>query len=216
MNEIEAYYSLTKKAFDLLAPVYNLLTFPLTLVRSQVVDFANPPRDAKILDIATGTGQQALAFAKHGYTVIGVDINESMLAMAKRHNQNNAVNFQAGDATRIPFDDNAFDITCISFALHDMPLLIRQRVIQQMRRVTKPSGAVIIVDYDLPNNKLGRAFLDRLITLYESDYYRQFVASDLEALLREIGVQIVERHSVLFGGVRILKGIKLNPIPEKF
>jgi phosphatidylethanolamine/phosphatidyl-N-methylethanolamine N-methyltransferase len=144
-----------------------------------------------------------------------VDINESMLAIAKRHNKSNAVIFQAGDASRLQFDDNAFDITCISFALHDMPWPIQQRVIQQMRRVTKPNGAVIIVDYDLPDNKLGRAFMYRLIALYESEYYRQFIASDLDTLLKKTGVQIVERRSVLCREVRILKGMKLNPVPNR-
>ena len=67
MTEEQEYYALTKKAFDFLAPMYNIMTLPLIHLRDQVVDFTNAPRGSAILDVATGTGQQAFAFARRGY-----------------------------------------------------------------------------------------------------------------------------------------------------
>ena len=69
MGEEKEYYALTKTTFDVLAPFYNLLTLPLVQVRNQVVAIANVDRGAKVLDVATGTGQQAFAFAKAGHDV---------------------------------------------------------------------------------------------------------------------------------------------------
>jgi len=208
MVEEKEYYALTKKAFDLLAPFYNIMTLPLVRVRNQVVDFAGAGKDSTILDVATGTGQQAFAFAKRGYDVTGVDLTESMLEIARKNNKAGFVKFEIADATHLRFEENSFDVSCISFALHDMPPNIREKVLQEMVRVTKPGGIIGIVDYDLPRNKIGRALIYRLITLYEGEYYKQFIVSDLNSLLRKTNVEVIERVSVLFGAGRIVKGIK--------
>jgi len=208
--EEKEYYSLTKKAFNILAPFYNLMTLPLVRVREQVVDFANAGKDSTVLDVATGTGQQAFAFAKRGYDVIGVDLTESMLEIARKNNKNGLVKFEAADATHLRFENNSFDVSSISFALHDMPLAIREKVLKEMVRVTKMDGVIMIVDYDLPHNKIGRSLVYRLVTLYEGEYYKKFIASDLETLLGETGIEIKEKFSVLLGAGRILKGVKTH------
>ena len=206
--EEKEYYALTKKVFDLLAPFYNIMTVPLVRVRNQVVDFAGAGKGSTILDVATGTGQQAFAFAKRGYDVIGVDLTESMLEIARKNNKGGFVKFETADATHLRFEENRFDVSCISFALHDMPPNIREKVLREMVRVTTPRGVIVIVEYDLPRNKISRALIYRLISLYEGEYYRQFIVSDLDSLLRKTGVEVVERVSVLFGAGRILKGTK--------
>jgi len=208
MAEEKEYYAITKKAFDFLAPFYNIMTLPLVRVRDQVVDFTNAGRGSNILDVATGTGQQAFAFAKRGHTVTGVDLTDSMLDIARKHNKGGLVKLESADATHLRFEANSFDVSCISFALHDMPPNIREKVLLEMVRVTQPGGIIVMVDYDLPRNKISRALIYRLVTLYEGEYYKQFIASDLDSLLRKTGIEFVERLSVLFGAGRILKGIK--------
>jgi demethylmenaquinone methyltransferase/2-methoxy-6-polyprenyl-1,4-benzoquinol methylase len=213
MNKEKEYYALTKKAFDFLAPFYNILTLPLIQVRNQVVAIANVGKGSKVLDVATGTGQQAFAFTRHGHNVTGVDLNESMLEIAEKHNKNGFVTFEVGDATHLRFEKNTFDISCISFALHDMPLNIREQVLREMVRVTKPKGVISIVDYGLPYNKMSRVLIYHFIILYESEYYKRFIGSDLDSLLQKVGIEVVEKVSVLLGAVRILKGIR-NTIDE--
>lgn len=210
MNEELEYYALIERAFNLLAPVYNLMTVPLGKVRHQVVDFSDARANSTILDVATGTGQQAFAFAKAGCDVTAVDLTESMLAIAHKHNLDGKVNFEAGDATRLRFEDESFEITCISFALHDMPLTIRRKVLLEMVRVTRPGGSIVIVDYALPRNRLGRSLFYRLITLYEGEYYKKFIESDLEGLIKAVGIEIIAQRSFLLGAGRMLKGIKPN------
>jgi ubiquinone/menaquinone biosynthesis C-methylase UbiE len=208
MVEEKEYYALTKKVFDFLAPFYNLMTVPLIRVRNQVVDFVNAGKGSTVLDVATGTGQQAFAFAKRGYDVIGVDLTESMLEIARKNNKGGFVKFETADATHLRFEANSFDVSCISFALHDMPPKVREKVLQEMVRVTRPNGVIVIVDYDMPHNKIGRALIYRLITLYEGEYYREFIVSSLNSLLRKTGIEVTERVSILLGAGRILKGLK--------
>ena len=213
--EEKRYYALTKRAFDILAPFYNLITLPLLRVREKVVDCANVSKNATVLDVATGTGQQVFAFAKRGCDVIGVDLTEAMLDIARKHNRDGLVKFEVSDATRLRFEANRFDITCVSFALHDMPLTIREQVLKEMARVTNPNGMIVIVDYELPRRGIGRTLIYRLITLYEGEYYKQFIVSDLEALLKDTNIEVMKKSSILMGAGRILLGTKkVQMIPE--
>ncbi len=207
-HEEEQYYSLIKRAFDILAPVYDLITLPISGVRGRAVAFTNARAGDKVLDIATGTGKQAFAFARRGYDVTGIDLSEAMLKIAKRKNRYPNVRFQTADATGLPFESGSFDVTCISFALHDMPLFIRKKVLKEMVRVTRPDGRIIIVDYALPKNRVGRFIIFHLNKLYESHYYVEFIRSDFEKLLRESGIEVKERLRVMSGAGRILKGAR--------
>ena len=208
VDEAKEYYSLTIRVWHILAPFYDIMTMPLSRVREQVVDFANAMKGSKILDVATGTGEQALAFARNGYDVIGVDLSEDMLRVAERKNSFGNAKFEVADATNLQFEDDSFDVTCISFALHDMPSTIREKVLRQIARVTKPKGMVLIVDYGLPRSKVGRFVVYHLVNLYEGKYYSRFIKSDLVTLLRKTGIEVSEERPVLLGAGRILKGTK--------
>ncbi len=208
-TEEKEYYSLVKKAFDILAPFYDIIVLPVSRVRDKVVNLTNARKGSNILDVATGTGKQAFAFAKRGYAVTGIDLSEAMLKVANKNNKYSNVKFEVADATNLPFEDNSFDVTCVSLALHDMPLTIREKVLTEMNRVTKLQGIIMIVDYALPENRIMRFLIYRFIKLYEGEYYSKFIKSDLKALLLKSGISIKEEHSVLFGTGRILKGINL-------
>jgi demethylmenaquinone methyltransferase/2-methoxy-6-polyprenyl-1,4-benzoquinol methylase len=208
-DEEKAYYSLTRKVFDALAPFYDIVTSPISGVRDKVVAFARAEKGVKVLDVATGTGKQAFAFAQRGYDVIGIDLTEAMLRVATKKNKYKNLKFQMADATKLPFEDGAFDVVSISFALHDMPLTIREKVLMEMLRVTKPTGMIVIVDYALPKNRIGRFLIYRFVRLYEGEYYQQFIESDFMGLLKEAKIEIKEELPALFGAVRILKGAKV-------
>ena len=210
MDEEKEYYALVKKAFDVLAPFYDVVALPIEGVRDKVVDFTNARDGSTILDVATGTGKQAFAFAKRGYDVIGIDLTESMLRIARKNNENGLVKFEVGDGTHLRFEENSYDVSCVSFALHDMPRAIRERVLKEIVRVTKSNGTLVIVDYALPENKVGRFLIYRLVSFYEGEYYRKFIASDLEVLLGETGIEIKVQLPILLGAGRILKGIKVQ------
>jgi demethylmenaquinone methyltransferase/2-methoxy-6-polyprenyl-1,4-benzoquinol methylase len=206
-DEEKKYYLLVKKAFATLAPFYDVVALPFTNVRDRMVNFTNAKKGSKILDVATGTGQQAFAFAKKGYEVIGIDISEAMLNMAKKKNKYRNVRFKVADATDLPFDDNNFDVSSVSFALHDMPLSIRGKVLKEMVRVTKPQGIIIIADYNLPENQISKFLIYHFVALYEAEYYKNFIKSDLETLLHKNRIKITDKDTVMHGVGRVLKGI---------
>lgn len=208
MDEQKEYYALIKKMFKIWAPFYDAFSLPIACLRNKVVDFTKARAGAKILDVASGTGKQAFAFAKKGYDVTGVDLSEDMLRVAKRNNKYQNIKFEIADATCLRFENNSFDVSSISFALHDMPLAIREKVLKEMVRVTKQDGAIIVVDYALPQNKLSRFLVYNLIRIYERLYYSEFITSDLGSLLEKSGIQIKEEVSVMLGAGRIIKGMK--------
>lgn len=89
-----------------------------------------------------------------------------------------------------------------------MPLAIREKALKEMVRVTKSGGTIVIVDYALPESKIGSFLIYRLVSLYEGEYYSKFIESDLETLLMETGIEIKDKLPLLLGAGRILKGIK--------
>lgn len=208
-DEEEKYYSLLKKYASILAPFYDAVTLIISGVRDKVVDFANLRSGSIVLDIGTGTGKQAFAFAKKGYDVVGVDLSEDMLRIANRKNKYENARFQVADASNMPFEDRSFGASCVSFALHDMIPAIREKALRETARVTKQNGTIVIVDYALPKNRISRFLVYHIVKLYEP-YYEEFIKSDLETLLTESGIEIKERLPVLLGAGRIIKGSKMD------
>src|SRR4030042_2785975 len=192
MDEEKEYYLLIKRVFDILAPFYDFVTIHFSRVRDHVVNFTGARNGSRILDVATGTGKQAFAFARRGYDVIGIDLSEAMLKVANKKNKYGNVKFEVGDATNLPFEDNGFDVSCVSFGLHDMPLTIREKALKEMVRVTKKEGMIVIVDYALPKNKTHGFLIYHFVNLYEGKYYPSFTKSDLYELLRRTGIEIKE------------------------
>jgi demethylmenaquinone methyltransferase/2-methoxy-6-polyprenyl-1,4-benzoquinol methylase len=202
-REERDYYALNAKVYRLLAPFYETVVAPIGRLRSEVVSASGAGPDAKVLDVATGTGAQARAFAARCREVVGVDISEPMLRVARSKSRPNLELLHA-DATELPFGDASFDVSSISFALHEMPPSVREAVLKEMMRVTKPQGTIVLVDYTLPRNAVGRFLVYRAVKLYERERYAEFVRSDLGAFLRGLGVEVRMDRSEWLNAVRIV------------
>lgn len=200
------YRRLIKERFKLISPIYNLVTFPLGKLRRKVVKFAELEKNAKILDIGTGTGRQAFAFAKEGYKVIGIDISEEMLKKAKLNNRFPNVSFQITDATKMPFENNHFDGVCASFTLHEMPRQIINQVLDEMVRVTKPQGTVLIIDFAAVKESFSKRLMYHFLSMVEGHMYSQFVQLDLLSFLKHRGIVVEKKWSILWGMGNMLKG----------
>ena len=205
-DEERTYYSLTRRIYPVFAHVYDAVVFPFRRLRHEVAKVVDLGPDSRLLDVATGTGAQAFAFAEKVREVVGIDLSEEMLRVARRKNRFPNVKFQQGDAAHFPFGDASFDASCVSFALHEMPLSIRQQVIREMARVTKPGGTVIVVDYGLPRNRVMSWLAYHAIKLYEPAPYANFVKNDVAALLEGAGIALKYRHPALLGLSQIVTG----------
>jgi len=199
----KGYRSYTRNLFDRWARFYDpfVALFGLGGVRREAVRISGARRGDKVLDVCTGTGAQALEFARRCDDVTGVDLSAGMLAVAGKKDKDGRVRFLRMDATRLGFGDEEFDASCISFGLHEMPPEVREQVLREMGRVTK--GRIVIVDYKPPRNRFRLRLRTALISLYESKYFADFMRSDFEALLARCGLQVQREKAVWLGFVRI-------------
>lgn len=204
-DDTAGYQELTQRVFGRLAPFYDLIAVLVAPLRRRVVAFAAPPAGAAVLDVATGTGAQALAFARAGCTVVGIDLVDEMLAVARRKRDAERVRFARMDATRLEFAPASFDLVTISFGLHDMPRSVRERVLDEMVRVTRSAGRIVVVDYGLPQNPVWRWLALRVIGLWERGWYSEFVREDPVALLGRHGLVVDEQATSWLGAVRLLR-----------
>ena len=202
------YYPYIKGFFKKWARIYDVIIFLLAGIRGKVVETTAAGKGAEVLDVATGTGKQAFAFAKKGFNVTGIDLSEDMLKIAWKNNKYDNLKLEAGDATAMAFPENRFDVASVSFALHDMPPGVGEKVLGEMVRVTRPGGIITVVDYDLPKNKIIKNLAYKMIKAYESKYYPPFINNNLPALMEKSGIKIEKERKVMFGTGRIIKGVK--------
>jgi demethylmenaquinone methyltransferase/2-methoxy-6-polyprenyl-1,4-benzoquinol methylase len=99
-----------------------------------------------VLDLGAGTGTSSLPFEAAGADVVPCDFSIGMLAEGK--NRHPELALTAGDATRLPFADNSFDSTTISFALRNVQ--DTGAALRELYRVTKPGGKVVICEFSTP------------------------------------------------------------------
>lgn len=202
MSEKE-YRSYTVKFFDRWARIYDpfMAFFRLARVRREAVRISGAGRGDRVLDVCTGTGAQALEFARRCDDVTGVDLSAGMLAVARKKNRDGRIRFLRMDATRLGFGDEEFDVSSISFGLHDMPPEVREQVLREMARVTK--DRIVVIDYRPPQNRLLRALFAVLLSPGESKYFPEFIRADFQALLARCGLQAVEETALWLGLLRI-------------
>jgi len=114
---------------------------------------AEPRAGDFVLDVATGTGFTALAFAPHVETVIGMDVSSGMVDQARKQAGErgiaNAV-FQEGAAEALPFSDETFDIVTCRIAPHHF--LDIRKFLAEAARVLKPGGRLALVDTTVPDD----------------------------------------------------------------
>lgn len=207
-NDERDYYALNARVWPLVAPFYDLVVAPFKRIRPEVVTLAGVGPISRVLDVATGTGAQAHAFAQRAGKVVGVDLCDAMLRIARRRRRAENLTYRQADATALPFPDSSFDVACISFAVHEMPRTIRDRALAEMVRVTVPDGTIVVVDYAPPRDGLERA-IARVVKLYEGERYADFIRSDLRELLRKAGVEVREERRFLHGAVRAVIGVRV-------
>jgi demethylmenaquinone methyltransferase/2-methoxy-6-polyprenyl-1,4-benzoquinol methylase len=107
----------------------------------------------KILDIATGTGDFALAALKiNPQEVVGIDISEGMLAVGKdkmiAKKVDNIISMQLADSENLPFEDNYFDGLTVGFGVRNFENL--EKGLAEMLRVIRPGGKAIILEFSKP------------------------------------------------------------------
>ena len=207
--EERSYYALSEGVYGRFARAYDLIVSPiLGTMRRDVVHLSGATTESTLIDVATGTGEQARAFAMTCKRVVGVDLSEEMLKVARAKGPLPGLTYVHADATALPFDDGSFDVAAISFALHEMPATIRAATLAEMLRVTKPGGTVVVVDWGLPQGYVARHAVYHAIRFFEDAHYPEFIRLDLAGLLARSGINVASEHAALWGAARVTVGTK--------
>ena len=161
----EAKSGYVNELFSALASRYNVMTDVWTLGlhrlwKRQAMKLLALQPGQRVLDVATGTGD--LAFVEKAAVgtqgqVVGVDSCAAMLEVARQRHRG-AVDFQEGDAMDLQFPDASFDVITIGFGLRNVA--DRSRALREFRRVLRPGGRLMVLDFSTPTSKPLKALHD--------------------------------------------------------
>ena len=158
-----------RRLFSTIAERYDLITRLLSYGqdrrwKARVVELSAVRPGLNALDLACGTGDIAFALATRGADVVGLDITHRMVQLARA--KGGAARFVTGDMLALPFGDEAFDVVTTGYGLRNVPDI--PRAIAEMRRVLKPGGVLISLDFDRPANAILRGVYLTYLTLVGS------------------------------------------------
>ncbi|MDA7416698.1 bifunctional demethylmenaquinone methyltransferase/2-methoxy-6-polyprenyl-1,4-benzoquinol methylase UbiE [Xenophilus arseniciresistens] len=219
--------------FDSVASRYDLMNDLMSgglhrAWKAYTVMVANVREGSKVLDIAGGTGDLALAFSKKvGATgqVVHTDINHAMLSTGRDRLLDAGVVLPTlvCDAEKLPFPDGHFDVVTVAFGLRNMTH--KDAAIKEMNRVLKPRGKLLVLEFSQVAKPLRKAYdwysfkvLPRLgqAVAGDADSYRYLAESirmhpdqeGLKSLMKEGGFGHVDYHNMTGGVVALHVGIK--------
>lgn len=193
---------------------YDLLIWLLTLgrepaFRENLLRLARVNTGESVLDVGCGTGTLAIAAKRHVGTegrVCGIDASPEMIARARKKADKAGLEiaFDTGVAEALPFHDGEFDVVLNTAMLHHLPKDVRQQCAREMRRVVKPHGRVLAVDFVSAWRKRG--------LLGHFHHHGHASAADIIALLDAAGLNAIESGAV---GVKSLQYVLATPGDER-
>jgi demethylmenaquinone methyltransferase/2-methoxy-6-polyprenyl-1,4-benzoquinol methylase len=213
--------------FDDVAHRYDFLNDLLSLGRTKawrrvVTSIIAPKPGMKILDIAAGTGSSSRPLVDKGAEVTALDFSHGMIEQGRKQNKN--INFVQGDALKLPFEDNAFDVTTISFGLRNTSNT--DKALNEALRVTKDGGRIVVAEFSHPVNPIfKKIYLNYLMRalpvivkkisknpdayIYLAESIRAWPdQAELASIMRDSGFKSVAWQDLTFGIVAVHIGYK--------
>ena len=152
-EQVAQMFNNISKRYDFLN---HLLSFGIDIVwRKKAIGLLKASQPKKLLDVATGTGDFAIAALKlNPKKVIGIDISEGMLAVGKEKIKQKGfediIELKLGDSENLLFEDNSFDAYTVGFGVRNFENL--EKGLTEMLRVLKPNGTAIILEFSKPKS----------------------------------------------------------------
>jgi demethylmenaquinone methyltransferase/2-methoxy-6-polyprenyl-1,4-benzoquinol methylase len=213
--------------FDDVAHRYDFLNDLLSLGRTKawrrvVTSIIGPKPGMKILDIAAGTGSSSRPLVDKGAEVTALDFSHGMIKQGRKQNKN--INFVQGDALKLPFEDNSFDVTTISFGLRNTSNT--DKALKEALRVTKDGGRIVVAEFSHPVNPIfKKIYLNYLMKalpvivkkisknpdayIYLAESIRAWPdQAELASIMRDSGFKSVAWQDLTFGIVAVHIGYK--------
>ena len=233
--DVEKKQGLVKGVFDSVAGKYDLMNDVMSmgthrLWKNYTISSSNVSEGDHVLDIAGGTGDLAIKFRKkvgESGRVILSDINGSMLNEGRKNLLNHGivdVDFVQANAESLPFEDNTFDCVSIAFGLRNVTN--KDIALQQMYRVLKKGGTLLILEFSKVENEMLKKIYD-LYSFNVIPKFGEFFANDedsyqylaesirkhpdqetLKSMALDAGFGFCEYHNLTGGIVALHKAIK--------
>ena len=150
-----------RRLFHTIADRYDLITGLLSYGqdrrwKARLAALSGATPGSRALDLACGTGDIAFALAARGALVTGLDITPRMLELARaKPAAPRTVTFVAGDMMALPFADASFDLVTTGYGVRNVPRI--EPALDEIRRVLRPGGLLLSLDFDRPRNAVVRA-----------------------------------------------------------
>jgi ubiquinone/menaquinone biosynthesis C-methylase UbiE len=187
---------------------YDFLVWLFTLgreraLREKILSFATLKEGESVLDVGCGTGSLAIAAKRHvgsTGTVYGIDASPEMLARASKKAAKTGLEiiFRNGAVQAPPFADGQFDAVLSTLMLHYLPRTARQQCAGEMRRVLKPSGRALVVDFGSSADQESG-----LLTHFHR--HGHVGLGEIIALLGDTGFTIIDSGAVGFRNLQFVR-----------
>jgi len=124
-----------------------------------------PPRGGSILDVGCGTGAHLEIYQRYGGSLHGMDTSPAMLKLARERLGENA-ELILGDAVNMPYEAASFNLILCMLVLHEMDDEVRTGVLNEMRRVVKADGRVLLIDYHAGKPRPIKGWYNKMVILF--------------------------------------------------
>ena len=179
--------------------------------RRRCVKFASLKAGDWILDVCCGIGELTTVIARQVFKgqVVGLDISESAVEIAKTKNKHIPIDFLRASADGLPFDSSRFNKCFISFGLHHMPGQARQKTLKEINRILSPEGILYVIDYNLPERGLRRLVAIAYAKSDESkEAFKMLKNGNLTKEIKQAGFKIKRRVLTCQGIIQLLEVVK--------
>jgi ubiquinone/menaquinone biosynthesis methyltransferase len=172
LSSADAKAPYVRRLFHTIADRYDLITRLLSFGRDRhwkeaLVRMAAVEPGTHALDLAAGTGDIAFALAAAGGRVVALDVTHRMLQLASaKRPAGAAVTFVTGDMMALPFPDASFDLVTTGYGIRNVPRI--DPAVAEIRRVLRPGGLLLSLDFDRPANPLVRGIYLSYLTVIGS------------------------------------------------
>jgi len=198
-----------KSEYDFIAIIYDpVLYIFLKPIRITVMNMLLEYKEKSILDLCCGTGNQLKLLEKNGFKDLHcLDISNKMLGIARKKNL--TIKIYNEDATKTNFKNESFDIVIISFALHEKNRLTQKKIIEEVYRLIKKEGFVLVVDYNFDNKtdkliKIGINIIERLGGKEHYNNFKDYIRNrGLLSLIKKDKFTLIKANKRLFNGLVI-------------
>src|SRR4051812_19671384 len=174
---------------------YHMIGTQILLVSEMLIEALDVHSTETVLDVATGSGNAAMAAARRGCTVVGIDYVSALLDRARRrtHVEGLTADYIEADAEALPFGDASFDVVTSVFGAMFAP--DQERTAHELARVTRPGGRIGLVAHT-PEGYIGQVFKTNARHVAPPAGLASPVLWGTEARLRELFADAIAEISI--------------------